>query len=65
MNLRKAIFSSTFSIHFTSICNIFLHELYVFQQKYTTLTILTAPIETPDPPNETPWGLKTGGFETP
>lgn len=39
--------------------------MYVFQQKYTTLTILTAPIETPDPPNETHQASKQVGFETP
>ena len=35
------------------------------KQKLPTLRLLTPPMETPDPPNDTPWGLKTGGFDTP
>ena len=32
------------------------------QNKQKNLRIQTPPMETPDPPNDTPGGLKTGGF---
>ena len=42
------------------------HDFFIPNQQLTiTLRILTPPMETPDPPNDTAGALKTGGFDTP